>query len=538
MKEIKTLIVDNFSGNMTQYFTGDINSGKSYLQDVFGYDPFSKPGLLTWNDQETQIDAAGSVITDLILDGKARNESGIDYVYCVGHTGRLYKIQVNDVATKNPDYDTPVLLATLTAGTPTFTRGAFMDFFGSTERIYISHDKGVTRINFDGTSETAIGLLASWTQNVPKPMQQLLGNLVIGHGNNIALIDSTATVTNYTRLSPAFPSNTQIRDMKVTPDGNYLQMIVTEHTLPDITSTTPDTSLLAPSDSFLFKWNGVDDGYTSYTSYPSIILSALALFGDQQYLFGYDFFGGALFIPSSKLLTSLPRSGYCEPSLPNAVVPIGNAITWFAPLLYTDHLEMIYLTYGTISPGEINPGYWSNYDRIATGGETDVLRCPFQMIVSNFSNASSSSGYTNYITGKNKIYFSTLETSAAPTTKYKFFKWSFLPTSNGTSINLALFQTQTQSFSKKISVKEVRIYGEPWVANNGFKIEFVGPSQTAIINSDKTFTAGTNLTVGDDFAWYNPSFAPTASLGLRIWNTGTVNHTIVRVEIDYVEAGN
>ena len=126
----KTLVIDNFKGSMTSFQDGDINSGLAYAVSAFGYNPFSKPGNLTWCDTPQQIDVAGAVITDFIMCGKERVESGILYVYAIGHTGRLYKIQVNDTSTFNPDYDTPVLLATLTSGSPTFTRGGFIDFFG------------------------------------------------------------------------------------------------------------------------------------------------------------------------------------------------------------------------------------------------------------------------------------------------------------------------------------------------------------------------------------------------------------------------
>ncbi len=156
---VKTLVIDNFTGGMTQYTDGDINSGRSNVFVSSGANPFARPGNLTWNPDSTQIDPAGSVITDLIMDGKERVENGILYVYAIGHTGRLYKIQVNDPSSYNADYDNPVLLATLTAETPTFTRGGSIDFFGSTERIYIGHDKGVTRIDFDGTTLQRLILL-------------------------------------------------------------------------------------------------------------------------------------------------------------------------------------------------------------------------------------------------------------------------------------------------------------------------------------------------------------------------------------------
>jgi len=206
--------------------------------------------------------------------GKERVESGILYVYAVGHTGRVYKIQVNNPATYNPDYDNPVLLTTLTSGSPTFTRGGFMDFFGATERIYIGHDKGVTRVDFDGTNETAIS--GTWTQTVPRPLKQFIGKLYIGNGSNIAEIDSTATVTSSTKLSPGFPTNTQVRDMDVTTEGNYLQMVVSRLALGDITSATQDTTSTASTESYIFKWNGTDTGYTAFAALSTIVLPKVA----------------------------------------------------------------------------------------------------------------------------------------------------------------------------------------------------------------------------------------------------------------------
>ena len=125
-----TLVIDNFRGSMTSYLFGDINSGRSDVINSAGQDPWTKPGVLTWNEDPIQIDPTGAIITDCIMAGKSRLENGVVYVYAIGHTGRLYKIQVNDPTTYNPNYDNPVLLATLAINSPTFTRGGFMDFYG------------------------------------------------------------------------------------------------------------------------------------------------------------------------------------------------------------------------------------------------------------------------------------------------------------------------------------------------------------------------------------------------------------------------
>ena len=531
-----TLIIDNFTGNMVPQQNGDINSGNSYWLDVFGYDPFTKPRSLTWNEQQTQIDSAGSVITDLVLAGKVRVESGIIYVYCVGHTGRVYKIQVNDPNTSNPDYDNPVLLATLASGSPTFLKGAFIDFFGSTERMYISHDKGVTRLDFDGTNETVVGVEASWTQNVPKPMQQFLGNLYVGHGVKLAEIASGGTVNTYSKLSPEFPIRVELRDMKLTIDGNYLQMVATEPALSDITSTTPDISLTSPSNSFVFKWNGIDTGTTSQIFFPNVVLSACAIGSNSEYYMGYDNFSTSVYTGSDKTITSLPDviAGTTSPS---SVFVFGNQLIWGQSIFVDGQDWFIAQVYGSLDKHYPN-GFWATHFHPSVSPETDIINVPLFMLVSNVGrSAGTASGYTNNYFMSPKVYYSTIETSTAPTTKYRFYKWSLYPTGQGTPIDDALFQTQNQVFSKKISVKEVRVYGQPWVTNNAFTIDLIGSDDAAITGGTQAFTAGTNLTVGDDFAWYNPAMKPIYSLGLRITNNGTKNFVIHKVEIDYEFAG-
>ncbi len=538
--EYKTLLIDNFRGSMSLNRFGDINSGKTYIQSVSGWNPFLAPGQLTWSSAPVQIDPTGSVITDLIMAGKERVESGILYVYAIGHTGRLYKIQVNNPATFNPDYDTPVLLATLSVNSPTFTRGGSIDFYGSTERIYIGHDMGVTQINFDGSGESFVGLLGSWTQNVPRPLKQFVGKLYAGNGSNIAEIDTTLTVTSYAKLSPGFPSNTQTRDMDLTSDGNYMEMIVTRLALPDVTSATQQTVSTANSESYIFQWNGIDPGSTASNTFPSFSLGANIMFQNYQYTFGTDQFGSAVFNPSEKIL---PLQEVPSVS-PNAISSTGNFLLFMSPLHFNGVLEADLQWYGTYDFEDSSPGWWDVMFLNATPPETDIIQVPLMIPVSNLGLGSSSNGYLNATFGTSKIYFSTLETSSGPTTKYRFYKWNIntsLSQSVDTNTIVGVYETQTQMFSKKIMVKEVRIYGEPWVANNSFTIDLVGSASgevpTPIPGGSKTFSIGSGLSIGNDFAYYNPAMSPTYALGVSITNAGSVNHTINKIEIDYTEGG-
>ena len=529
-----TLVIDNFKGNLTEFFDGDINSGMTNLNTSFGYNSFGKPGNLTWSEDPTQIDPAGSVITDLIMDGKERVESGITYIYAIGHTGRLYKIQVNDPTTFNPSYDNPTLLATLTIESPTFTRGGFIDFYGATEKIYIGHDKGVTSINFDGTGEAFVGVVGSWTQTVPRPLQQFTGILYVGNGENLAAIDTTALVATYAKLSPSFPRGTQVRDMDVSIDGNYMQVIVSQLAQADMTTGAQDTSTISNIGSFIFYWNGIDLGATSSTSFPLTNLTSNIIFGNSQYVFGYDLRGVQFFNPTNRISSAGIGAPFGESPSSNALVSDGEMVSFATTLYFDGFMELSHCVYGNFD-SFVGSGYWSPMGMVATGTETDIVHVPYFQTISNFSQGISSNGYANNIYGSSKVYFSTLETSSAPTTKYKFYKWSPVPTGAGSASSYNYYQTQTQLFSKKVQIKEVRIYGEPWIADNSFSIDLLGSSTTPL--NTKTFTAGGNLTIGADYAWYTPRIAPTYALSLGITNLGTANNTITKIEIDYKDGG-
>lgn len=523
----KPIVINNFQGRLTRYNDGDLNSGYAKYSTTFGNDPFTSPGNLTWFEAPTRIDSGGSIITDLIMAARPRLESGITYVYAIGHTGRLYKIQVNDPTTYAPNYDNPVLLATLTSGTPTFKYGSSIQFFGATERIYIGHDKGVTRVDFNGTNETFVGVAGSYTASVPRPSVNFNAKLYFGNGTNLVEIDSTATVTSYAKLSPAFPVGTQVRDIDVSPDGNYVQIVVSRLSQPDMTVATQDTSSLSSADSYFILWNGIDPGYTSYNPYNTYSLNANTSFGPYSYTMGYDLGGAAIYSGGNKIV-SLPDS--LSPNF-SAMFSTGNLVGFGAPEQSSSVLKGTVMVYGAYDE-EIPKGLYRFLRQSAGGAQTDVIQIPTCLIVSNLFYGSSSAGYSGNQVGSAKLYFSTLETSAAPTTAYKFYKFTTVPTGLGTAIG-GVYETQNQIFSKKIMFGEVRLYTEPLVTNNSFQVDLIGSNGNSISGSSKTFTVGSNVTSGQDYVWYTPATAPTYSVGLRITNLGSVNFVLTKAEIDY-----
>lgn len=535
-EDIKTLVIDNFTGRLTRYNIGNINSGFAKYPTTFGNDPFSNPSNLTWFEGAQRIDSGGAVITDLIVAAKPRLENGITYVYAIGHTGRLYKIQVNDPTTYNPNYDTPVLLATLSSNSPTFKYGSSINFFGDTEKIFIGHDKGMTSINFDGTSESFIGVLGSWTQNVPRPAVQFAQYLYAGNGNNLAQVLSGGTVGSYGVLSPAFFTGTYTRDLDISPDGNYIQATVSRLNSPDLTATTQDTTSLSSADSYLFLWNGIVDGNnqgisSARTTFNSYSINSNLSYGPYNYTMGYDLANTAIYASGQKVVT-LENS--ISPNF-NALFSTGNLLGFAAPEEDSGFLKGSLIMYGPYDR-EIPDGLFRFFRVAASGTETDVIQMPYCGVVSNLFYGSSSAGYTGDVVGSAKVYFSTLETSVTPTTGYKLYKFTTVPTGLGSAIG-GVYETQTQLFSKKVNMSEIRAYTEPLVANNSFTVDIIGSDGNPISGATKTFTVGSNATAGQDYVWYRPQSAPTYAIGLRVTNLGTTNMVFNKIELDTYAMG-
>lgn len=532
---IKTLVIDKWNGRLTRFRDGDINSGLANYYTSWGYDTFEYNGTLTFSQGATDI--TKSVITDLIMAAKVRVENIggnlTTFVYAIGHTGRIYKIQVNDPVGKTPDYDTPVLLATL-ANAQTFLYGGSIDFYqGVSEKIWIGHDAGITKINFDGTGETNL-IGGSWITNVPRQSCQFLGSIFFTNGSNLAQVDSTEAVLSYAKLSPGFPLNTQTRDLRLTIDGRYMVAVVTRNALGNLTSTSPNISDIAAMPAYLIYWNGTDTASSAITSFPSFSLQSYFAFSSFEYIFGYNI--GGFSFGTTKSVLVLPE--FENAPLPNAIGSSGDFVGWMSILLnpFTGNTQSCLDLYGTID-AESPKGLYRQLIMSSTLSSGDVIRVPYFGAVSSVVGSGATAGYFNAITnplgeiGSGKTYFSTLEYNGSAT-KYGFYMFKnsqdFL-----TASNTGVYETQHQIFSKKIKVSEYRVYLEPATALTSFTIDLIGIDGLVISGTTHTFSSITGL----DIVQFTPAHAPTSTLGLRITNVGSSTPLIHKVEIDYTPYG-
>lgn len=531
--EPKTISITNFGGPLTRRSDGDINSGLAKFSTSWGYDPYSKPGNLTWFEQPTSIlSLAGANSIIGILRTRTVNNTG--FVYSID--GRsLRETQVNNTSTNNANFDSPSLVGAMST-VPDARRSMGMVFYGATQKIFYGDDGTIQTINFDGSSGSTIAEAgANFTASVPRPMTTFLGKIYFGNGTNIGEIDSTEAVVTGSKLSPALPAGIVVRDLDVSPDGNYLQITASKNNPLGGFQGDPTATPAMSTDSFKYLWNGIDAGVTAVKEHSGAGFTASAVFGDKNYTLGYDSQGAAIFSGPDKVV-SLPNN--ISPH-PTAVFSNNNMLSFMNPEFVGGELRGSLYNYGQYD-SETPPGLYRILRHESTV-KTDVKFVHAATNVSNLLYFPSYSSYTNDAAGTGKMYFTTHETSADANADSRSILWRFFTVPTGTSsVVSGVYETQTQLFPKRVNVKEVRLYTDPLIGGNAFTIDLIGSGGSVLSGGSQNFTVGTNVTALDDLVRYNPAHEPTYALGVRITNasvTGVANWTATKLEMDVVPAG-
>lgn len=532
-----TLTITNLGGPLTRKNDGDINSGLAKFDTSHGYNPFVRPGNLTWNEQPVSIltltPSNSSVAT--IYNMKFRDLAGVSLVYAIGGVStdpKLYRILVANNST--PNVDSPSVLAAFT-GNVQFPTG--MVFYGETEKIFYGSSTQIEKINFDGSGRSVLGNLATSSLiSGPRPMALFLGKIYFGNTSNIGEIDSTEAVVTTNKLSPALPSGLYVADLDPTPDGNYLQITATR-TIPQITSGTGSTfPSRSTNDSYKFLWNGIDDGISAYESFTGVTMFASEVFGEHNYTTGRDV-GGA-FIADQREKFSLPNA---KENTPQATYSIGE--TFGTVLPEYDTADGVYKTV------IYHHGRWDNETpsglyrmlRQNPASLSDVKFAVAAIPVTSFGQTPTIASFVGQVSSAGKMYYSTSEVDSITISSMAHRLWRFPLVPDGLgSIVAGVYETQSQLFSKKVKVSEVRVYTDPLAGGNDFEVHIIGSGGSVLSGASAKFAVGSNVTAGTDMVQFNPQAAPTYAVGVRITNasvTGVRNWTGSKVEIDFEDAG-
>lgn len=527
-KKTETLEITNFGGRLTRYVNGDINSGYAKFTSSWGYDPFSKPGNLTWNYQPTDI--KGAVITDAIVAGTFNFLNKFTFL---GDSGRLYEIQPTNGGGTAPLNDSPSVLASFNAGN--FIDGGFLmaglTHISNAQSILGTSDTKLFKISSDGAAFSIIGTFDNGNVGLgPHPMVKFLGKTYVGDANQIKEVTGFA-ITNTAVLSPALPEDLFIVDLDLTPEGDYMVITATRAAGRPLDRSTGTIRPNNSAESYTFYWNGTDESVTAVKTLPSWPTASFANFLDKQYVTQQDAFGMALYQGNTKLLT-----------LPNNVFPSANAFNSNGNFLMWTSAE----TTGTVNNSVAASGtfislyYYGQLDAENQQGLYRMLR------ITPTAGAAYSSAYNDMINcfyqqgstvaGWGKHYITTQEINSSGTSAAThFYRWVLAPAANTEPV-LGVYETQTQLFSKKISISQIRVYVEPTIAGNGFQLDIIGADGNPIANGSFTYAFGGPINNSERIN-FDPAVNTMFSFGIRITNTGTTNMTFKKVEIDYSESG-
>lgn len=546
-KKPETITIVNFSGRLTRILNGDLNSGFSKFNSSFGYDPFSKPMNLTWLETPTSI--AG--ISDLITGAKTRFEGSAAIVYAISNAGNAYRIQPNDIGA--PNLDSVLGIGSVTAGSAAYNYGAFIEFFGTPERMYIGGDKGINSLpmanavlgTFSG--DASLGNANNYVANTNRPLKSFQGQLLFGNGPTIGAIDSTNTIVSsiigvaigtngttqniYSELNPPFPPENVVHDIDVSIDYNYLLMTVSDVLGEDLATVLSDRPIAAATNGNLYQWNGSDNATTAGLSVPSQSLTALQTYLQKNIMFANDTFGLSMGDGIEKIL-SLPGN---KSPIANATGVNGNFIFWHNVEVNSAGNAMYASLYYYGQLDKENPvGLYRVLRYSTTLSNGFVYQVPVNVLVNNRYMTLNNALTALTTLGWGKHYFSTLETNHS-ITNYKFYRFLITPSGTGTP-QFGVYETQNQFFSKRIGIAQIRIYTEPVIAGNGFQIDIIGEGGNPVDNGTFAYVYGDpvdkNVRIN-----FSPNIQTLYSFGIRVTNIGTTNMTIKKIEIDLSEEG-
>lgn len=546
-KQPITKEITNFSGRLTRIVNGDLNSGFANFTKSYGYDPFTKPMNLTW------LEASGNIsgVSDLVLDGKTRfiGES-FPSAYLIGSTGNLYKIQIN--SSSSPAVNSVVGVFSVKSGNPSYNKGASLEFFGNETKVYVGSDSQVNSINLDGTADAVVGTGSNYQANVFRPLKNFIGKLMFGNGVTVGAIGVTGTVTSsvigvssavslYSELNPPLPNTTRVRGLDVSTDNTYLLIAGSDIDYPNIAQgTTPNLQYTIPSDSKIYFWNGTNTAITSANTLSTSQLVSFKTYLEKNYFFTSDSFGSAVNKDNQKLFTLVNN----QPPLPNSIGVNGNFLFWSTAEKETTESGTVRTVHSMYYFGSLdaeNPaGLYRVLRQPALVFGGNVLHVPFNKLVETHYEDLNITQSSVQTIGYGTHYFSSHE--ANTTDSVLALRYFNMPPTGTRSSSGGIYQTQTQLFSKRIGIVQIRLYTEPMASGTSVQLDCIGTDGEIMENGTFTWNYGDTAdpqsgSLAVERINFNPNMKSQYGLGLRITCGSSVNFTIKKIEVDYTEEG-
>jgi hypothetical protein len=557
-QKVQTLVIDNFSGEITADLIGSLNSGLSPI----GLKPFGKLPLGQYKNRGLQfVESAQSIgsfsgTNTITLTMRTTVAPGSPLVVGVDTEGILYNITVATTNTNPPVPDGESITkythgifdgvngsGTATADVLHYGGGIYYDptatvmVIATDTGCYYSTSSILTSSNTATFTTVQQSGGPKWLPNhngVPRPVCFFLGTLYVADGNNIASLNSTYTsVVNTTVFSPALPPGWIIRDMKVSPDGSYMIILASikpSTGLTDFIVTGGQQPQFQPFDSVIAYWNGTDLGLTSIQYFKGLNITSVVVSSTDAIMFAKDMEGTGIFDLSGNKLVGIDdvtqnsataASDFRSyPPLPFSIDALGKKFFFQFQMGFDLYIYMFDL---------LTRKLYSLYIDALT--EANGSGIPGGLCIASIASDIFVGGTLQLCT-KSKLYY--------------FFKDQSGPTCRGMYLHLAnygantagSYSTQYEEFERKIRPVAIRIFTTPTVTGNSIIIRLVDLLLNNLFNKTYTFASGSDVTKAQGAL--NKIEFPVATkavseLALQILPNASSPFFIQKVEIDYLE---
>jgi hypothetical protein len=480
---------------------GTLDSGKAIYDFTHSHNNYDFPGAIQF--MESPIDITGS-ISDSIIDGATREENGILYVYLIGHTGKLWKLQVNDIATSNPSFFSSAMISQLTTAT-SFHQGGSLNIFGSPEKILIGHDDGVTVIGLDGSNEQLLD--GDWVQDVPHQaviqfniIYYTNGNSLISFGRDMKVIRSS--------LIDSVADDQIFKDVEIDKTGQNILAISSNIPNSDMTVYDEDVISGYVALSYVYRLNPKTNEFISINPSPGFNQTALLTEGNKEYVFGFDVAGGGMTEITDnfrRLISGVGSLIPCKAPCPNAVGASSSIIGFVVPeatIPYSggpgERLGCSVFFSGPLDLDSPDPAYFREAHFVSSLAGGDIIKIPCQITLTNQIVNGGISGYKLSPISRSptlgRILISTVEYNQVGYA-YKLYVLK-VATSFAYPFAQGVYETQLQMGDENESTvvsdftpTSVRAYCYPIMGYETFMVSLVGADGQPIDGDSQVFTA-------------------------------------------------
>ena len=568
--KVKTIVLDNFSGELTSELIGTLNSGlQPVSQNPYGKLPFGNPYKIKGLQFiEKPYALSGSAPTQLIVPtvkGTFLVPNGGNLSPAVvgfDLLGNAYVIQASDPSVPTVDKDSIVKYPGITGSssfTLTYGGGVFYDGITGTGTIVLGTDytggatplAGAYYINNNPffniqagspLNQVTVGSGITLSVDMPRPFCKFLGTLYMADGNNIVAFNSNFTQmvagagANGGWLNPGLPSDYVIRSMQVSNDGRYMIILAsnrltkTSYPYPLNLYEQAQQAIYQPIDSVIAYWNGTDVTFSTEQFFKGLNITAVVVSSTDTIMFAKDLDGVAILDLNGNVLARIEDVGSAMyPPLPHSIDAIGKLFFFMMQVGTSVNIYCFDASTNKLYPIYQDTGH-------AKGSILGALTVP------TLHTAAIAGGVTWKDITRAKLYYFIEDGGASGLGNTDVFQQYCIHLQNYGGVITGNYATQVEEFGRKIRPVAARVFTLPMTGTTSFTLQLYDAQLNSLISKTYSYAAGTDPTLAQGSMTkveFGIACKAVGGLGLSIAPANnSLPFFVEKVEIDYLEVDN